>query len=191
MFTVATREMTGDTEGLTTLVEAARRGDRAACATLLRRYRRVALAYALTRLRDPDAAEDATQEAIIKALGGLDGLRRAERFGPWLMQLVRHQCEDAARRRKVRAAEPLDERWEADLPTPEGLVLDADRRLRLRRAIGSLPEGVRVPVLLFYASGLSYREIALALELKETTVQGRLAQGLRLLRRRLRPEDFE
>lgn len=190
MFTVATREMTGDTNELVALVELARSGNQDACATLLGRYRRVALAYAIARLRDPDAAEDAAQEAFIKALNGLSTLRKAERFGPWLMQLVRHQCEDAARRRKVRQAEPLDERWETNLPTPEGLALDADCRLRLRSAIGSLPEGIQVPVLLFYASGLSYKEIALALDLKETTVQGRLAQGLRLLRRRLRPEDF-
>jgi RNA polymerase sigma-70 factor, ECF subfamily len=190
MYTTVTRGITEAEDELTSLVEAARGGDTHACTTLIGRYRRVALAYATARLRDHDAAEDVAQEAFVKALLRLSTLRKPERFGPWLMQLVRHQCEDAARRRKVREALPLDTELLTDRVTPESEVLDADRLKRLSHALVCLPEASRVPMQLFYVSGLSYKEIALALNLSETTVQGRLAQGLRLLRRRLNSEDF-
>ncbi len=190
MYTTVTRGITEADDELASLVEAARGGDRAACAALIGRYRRVALAYATARLRDHDAAEDVAQEAFVKALSRLSTLRKPERFGAWLMQLVRHQCEDAARRRKVREVLPLDNELLTNSVTPESQALDADRVNRLTHALSRLPEHSRVPMQLFYVSGLSYKEIALALSLSETTVQGRLAQGLRLLRRRLNSEDF-
>lgn len=177
-------------DDLPALVDAARRGDGAAQSALIVRYRRTLLAYAVARLRDPDAAEDAVQEALVKALAGLNRLLRAHRFEAWLMQTLRHQCADAERRRRVRAAEPLPDGLASALPTPEGATLDAERLAQLARAVDSLPEKQRVPLLMFYASRQSYREIALALQISETTVQGRLAQGLRLLRRRLKSEDF-
>lgn len=177
-------------DDLPALVDAARRGDPAAQETLIGRYRRTMLAYATARLRDPDAAEDAVQEALVKALSGLGGLLRAARFEAWLMQTLRRQCADADRRRKVRAAQPLDDAIVSTLPTPEGAALDAERLRRLSDALDELPEKQRVPLRMFYVSRQSHREIALALQIPESTVQGRLAQGLRLLRRRLKTEDF-
>ena len=180
----------GADDELSGLVEAAKAGEREAQGALIGCYRRTMLAYAVARLRDRDAAEDAVQEALVKVLSGLDGLRSASRFEAWLMQTLRNQCGDIERRRKVRTTEPLGEALVSLLPTPEGTLLDADRLQRLSDAVSGLPEKQRVPLLMFYASRQSYREIALALHVTESTVQGRLAQGLRLLRRRLKSEDF-
>jgi DNA-directed RNA polymerase specialized sigma24 family protein len=66
------------------LVAAARRGSRAALATLVGRHRPMLLAVCRGALGDAGLAEDAAQEAVLLAMTSLDRLRRAERFGPWL-----------------------------------------------------------------------------------------------------------
>jgi RNA polymerase sigma-70 factor (ECF subfamily) len=70
-------------------------------------------------------------------------------------------------------------------PGPEAILLDGERRRELGKAIAALPDKYRVPLLMHHMSRRSYREIALALELSESTVTGRIATALRLLRRRM------
>ena len=60
-----------------------------------------------------------------------------------------------------------------------------ERRTRIRRAVETLPEKFRVPVRMHYGSQMTYRQIAVALGLKESTVVGRIAGALRMLRRRM------
>ena len=70
------------------LVEAARAGDKAAFAELVRCHGGLLAALCRRALGDADLAEDAAQEAILRALLGLDRLRRPERFGPWLAAIA-------------------------------------------------------------------------------------------------------
>jgi RNA polymerase sigma-70 factor (ECF subfamily) len=167
------------------LAEAARHGDRAAFSALVARYRKVAFAYAYARLRHRDEAEDIAQEAFVRAYLALDRFRSSACWGAWMMRILRNLCSDALRRRRARQSEPVfDDR--ADIgPSPEMLALAAERRRELNVAVADLPEKYRVPLLMHYGSGRTCREIALALELPESTVIGRLAGALRLLRRRM------
>lgn len=170
------------------LANAARAGDREAYSRLVARYREVALAYAYACLRNREEAEDAAQEAFVRAFLALDRFRVTERWGAWMMRILRNLCMDMLRRRRGRATILLDAEWPEAAPTPEMNVLTAERRRELHTAIGSLPEKFRVPLLMHYVSRRTYREIALALDLPESTVVGRLAGALRLLRRRFGEE---
>jgi RNA polymerase sigma-70 factor (ECF subfamily) len=170
------------------LVAAARAGDQKAFAELVERHRDLAFGYALARLRNREEAEDVAQEAFVRAYQQLGGLRWCRSWDAWLMRILRNLCHDALRRKRVRQAEPFDPDWLDGDPSPEQAVVRDERRKRLEAAVAALPEKYRTPLLMRFASGLSYREIATALGVPESTVVGRLAGALRLLRRSLGEE---
>jgi RNA polymerase sigma-70 factor (ECF subfamily) len=171
------------------LVAAAQAGDRAAFATLVERYRETVFAYAFARTASREEAEDLAQETFVRAYQGLRGLRQPGTWEAWLMRIARNLCNDLLRRRRVRHTEPIDVEWLAGGPSPEALALAGERRRELGRAVAELPEALRIPVLMHYASGRTYREIAMALGLPHSTIVGRIARALALLRRRLGVEE--
>jgi RNA polymerase sigma-70 factor (ECF subfamily) len=170
------------------LVEAVRRGDRDAFGLLVGRYRDLVYAFAYARLRSREEAEDAAQEAFLRAYQYLPAFRMSDRFGGWLMRITRNLCTDVARRRRSRPTEELSDDWMDHSPTPEMAALVTERRRELTAAIDALPEKQRILILMHYGSGRSYREMALALDLPETTIVGRMAAALRCMRRRLGKE---
>jgi RNA polymerase sigma-70 factor, ECF subfamily len=170
------------------LANAARAGDRDAFSRLVGRYRDIALAYAFACLHNREEAEDAAQEAFVRAFQALDRFRVTERWASWLMRILRNLCVDILRRRRGRAQEMLDTEWPEEAPTPEMYALSAERRRELQTAIAGLPEKYRIPLLMHYVSRRTYREIAVALDVPESTVVGRMAGALRQLRRRFGDE---
>ncbi len=165
------------------LARAAKAGDAASFSLLVERHRDLAFAYALARLRDPEEAEDAAQEAFVRAYRALTVFDPAMRFTPYLMRILRNHCHDLLRRRRVRHSVPLAPQLRSDAPSPEEKTLREERSALIRKAIASLPDHHRVPLEMHYASGCTVREIAQALGLRESTVTGRLAGALRSLRR--------
>lgn len=170
------------------LVEAARGGDREAFGLLVERYRGLVYAFAYARLRNREEAEDTTQEAFLRAYQYLPDFRMSDRFAGWLMRIARNLCTDVARRRRGRPTEELSDEWMDRSPTPEMAAMTRERRRELTAAIDSLPEKHQILILMHYGSGRSYREMALATDLPETTIVGRMAAALRGLRRRLGKE---
>jgi RNA polymerase sigma-70 factor (ECF subfamily) len=149
------------------------------------RHRGLAFAYARARLGSREEAEDALQECFVRAFLSLNHYRGSRPWGAWFMAIVRNHCTDLGRRKRIRVAEPLVE-WEVDrAPGPEDRLLAHHDRETLKSAITALPEKFRVPLLMHYEAGQSYREIAMALGVRESTLVGRLAGALRMLRRRL------
>jgi RNA polymerase sigma-70 factor (ECF subfamily) len=181
------------TEGVSvtdeSLAASARNGDRVAFTTLVERYRRQAFAVAYAMLGNREDAEDVAQEAFVRAYRALGEFDARRSWGAWLMSIVRNLCRDTARRRAVRAAHAGNERLDdAPQASPEAALLAGEGARELRQAVESMPEKTRAPLILRYAYGRSYREIAAELGLSETTVMGRLAAGLRILRRRFAGE---
>jgi RNA polymerase sigma-70 factor (ECF subfamily) len=144
--------------------------------------------YALARLilRDADRAEDATQDALVRAWRELPRLRDPERFGAWLRRLLVTACYDEGRRMRQRA----EVTWLADLdrPTPDETtgVIDRDR---LDRAFRRLPLEQRVVVVLNHVEGLSHDEIARTLNLPIGTVKSRVRYALAGLRSALDADE--
>jgi RNA polymerase sigma-70 factor (ECF subfamily) len=144
------------------LVRRARAGDKEAFATLLGRHRPLLLALCRRICGDPALAEDAAQEATLQALLGLDHLRHAEQFGPWLGGIGLNICRRWLRDRSYEAwswealyggrqvQEPVD--WSAG---PEDVAEAADLVAYVRRAVADLPPRQRAAVMLFYLSGLT------------------------------------
>ncbi|TMB62843.1 MAG: sigma-70 family RNA polymerase sigma factor [Chloroflexi bacterium] len=124
---------------------------------------------------DPDAAEDAAQEAFVKA--HRTGIERLERPGAWLLvvgtrELLRHR-----RRRRIEA-QRWAERGDAEAPGTDSLVDRAD----LLAALRQLPERQRTVVVARYYYDLSYEEIARLFGIKSGTVGATLHQAIDKLR---------
>jgi RNA polymerase sigma-70 factor (ECF subfamily) len=181
------------------LVVRAREGDGDAFGTLVRRYLPAAHAAAHALLGESADAEDVCQDAFVAALQHLDECRPEEKFRPWLLTIVRNRALDLRRRQRVRAAEPLDDRWArgSDEPRAVGSIDEqgplraaenADTRSHLRAALDRLTDVRREVVLLHDLEGWTHREIAAHLGLAEGTVRAHLFWARRRLRETLSAE---
>ena len=168
-------------------VLAARNGDREAFGELVRRYRDMAGATAMAVISNRQDAEDAVQEAFIRAYTALGRLQTPEAFGSWLRTAVRRIATDQLRRRYRRS---FVENAEGALD-----ILDAnsgeDANHDLRDAVNQLPERQREAVLTYYANGFTYERAAEYLGIPMSTLKGRLRQARLRLRRELDPSGLE
>ena len=130
-------------------------------------------------LRDADAAEDAVQEALVRAWRDLPRLRDADRFDGWLRRIVVHSCSDQLR--------AMSRREHEQLPDLAGAPVDPafDERDDLMAALSRLSDEHRTVVVLRYYLGLSQPEIADALGTRLGTVKSRLNRALSYLRAEL------
>jgi RNA polymerase sigma factor (sigma-70 family) len=125
---------------------------------------------------DPDAAEDAAQEAFVKA--HKQGLVTLERPGAWLLVVGTRELLRQRRRRRVE-----NERWAERGASSETSAFDAVAdRADLLAALRQLPERQRAIVVARYYYGLSYDEIASDFEIKSGTVGATLHQAIERLR---------
>lgn len=167
---------------------AAARADRAAFATLYRRYLERVYGYCFYQLGDHHDAEDATERTFMAALRGLDGFEDlGSTFRAWLFRIARNTVANAHRTRRRRRTEPLPDSFERPAPNadPARLVALADELHEVRRAIGHMPEDRRQVILLRFVDGLSTAEVATVLERSPGAVRVLLHRALRDLATRL------
>jgi len=174
------------------LVRRARAGDRGALAELVGRHGPALRRACRRALRDPDAADDATQEAVVTAMLSLARLREDARFGAWLVGIGLNVCRHALRDRRRDAPLPQDPAATALDPTADPVDLDAAldaarAAARIRAAIAALPAGQRAAVELFYLAGLTHAEAAEHLGVPPGAVKARLHKARRSLRQCLEP----
>lgn len=160
---------------------------------LVRGHETVAFRTAYLITGDASEAEDAAQEAFVKAYRALGRFRAGAPFRPWLLSVVANEAKNrrkAARRRAglaLRAAE--GEARAGTGPSPEASVLAAERRDELLAALGELREDDRLVIGSRYFLELSEAETAAALGCARGTVKSRLSRALGRLRERMARED--
>lgn len=171
------------------LVVLAKDGDREALDELARQCRPKAFGFALQLLRNREDALDVTQDALVSFFDHLDRFDESRQVDPWLLSIVRNQAYDFLRRRKVRAAESLEDLLERGAPLPVGqrpAALDRvehdELRARLWKALGALSAEHREILVLRDYQDLSYLEIAEVLGIPKGTVMSRLHRARRALR---------
>ena len=148
-------------------------------------------AYLITG--DASDAEDAAQEAFVKAYRALDRFRTGAPFRPWLLAIVANEARNrrrAAGRRTslaLRAAEQGPP--ETSSPSPETAVVAAERRAELLVAVEGLREADRLAIACRYFLGLSEEETAAALGCAPGTVKSRLSRALGRLRKKMAEEQ--
>ena len=162
------------------LIAAALDGDRGAFGLLASRHRDLAFGVAQRLLGDPQAAEDAVQEAVVVAMVSLARLQRRERFGAWLcgitVNIARRWIRDQRRSTRLRFDLASDEIPDPGLGPEERALLD-DLAVRVRDAVAHLAPGQREAVLGFYLDGLTLREVAQELGISAGAVKARLHEA--------------
>jgi RNA polymerase sigma-70 factor (ECF subfamily) len=159
------------------VLDRARGGDVAAFEASVRDLLQPAYRLALTMLRDSDRAEDAVQEATIKAWGGLARLRDDGSLRSWFLAIVANECRSALRARSWLA---LDARW---FQREARSAHDAtDERIDLARAVAGLGQAERLVVYLYYYLDLEVAEGARTAGISESAFRSRLARATRRLR---------
>ena len=162
------------------LVDRARRGDRQAFAELIRTSGARLDATARLILRDPELAQDAVQETLIRAWRSLPGLRDPATFDHWLHSLVAHACIDLIRKRRRSVVEvavaPI-----TDTPTFDDVGRVADRD-QLDRALARLEPELRAVVVLHFYLDLPLPRVADHLGIPVGTAKSRLHRSLGVMR---------
>jgi RNA polymerase sigma-70 factor (ECF subfamily) len=157
---------------------------------LVERYQGRAHGLALRVLRNDEAARDAVQDAFVKAYSNLGKFEGRSSFYTWFYRLVMNQCLDAKRRDKgdrhvefeeggaveqnLEASEPIAPEVAGVSFAPAADLMRKELRAHLARAIEQLPDDARETLVLREVEGLSYKEIAEALEIPKGTVMSRL-----------------
>jgi RNA polymerase sigma-70 factor (ECF subfamily) len=176
------------------LVELARQHDKSAFEALMRRHNRRLFRVTRSVLRDSDAAEDAVQEAYLRAFLHLDSYKPTGRFSAWLTRVALNEALMMRRRDRGDTTVSIDEVREElltpaeqsqDPPSAEQFVEAAHARALLEHAIDALPENFRMVFVLRVVEGLDVRETSEVLELNSNTVRTRLFRAQRLLRSEL------
>ena len=165
------------------LIERAQRGEHEAFDELATAVYDRLYAIAGRVLRDPYAAEDAVQDALIRAWRDLRALRDPARFDAWLHTLLIHACHDQVRRRHRR---PVEVRAIPVEPAASGddMALIADRDA-IERAFVRLSVEHRAALVLTHYVGLPAREVASILGVPPGTVHSRLHYAAREMRQAL------
>ena len=164
------------------LVRMARSGDGRAFGTLVERYQRAAYAVAYSVTGRHEDAEDAAQESFLVALSRLEDCRNPERFGGWLMTIVRNRSRNLVRRESLRSTEPVPIGARSKLAGPDRVTERQELKGRLKSALMELPEVQRQIVLLHDLEGWKHREIADRLEIPNGTVRSHLHFARKALR---------
>jgi RNA polymerase sigma-70 factor (ECF subfamily) len=179
------------------LVRRAQRGERGAFDLLVLRYQHKVVKLVARLLRDPAEAEDVAQEAFVKAYRALGTFRGDSQFYTWLYRIAVNTARNSIASRQRR---PVD--YEADLSeneqtavetrmrhddTPEAAALSEEIRLTVGRAVEALPEDLRTAIMLREIEGLSYEEIATAMDCPVGTVRSRIFRAREAIDRQLKP----
>lgn len=175
-----------------TLVDRARRGERDAFGELVSRHEMAMVAIARAYFASEADAQDAAQEAFVKAFQALSQLTDGRKFAGWVAKITVNTCLETLRRSKEKVS--LSEfattmqvfpRLGQECFTPATLAGNREHADLIRAAVGRLPEEQRVPLLLRYLEDMSYDEIAAYLDLPASTVRGRLHKARLALRKML------
>jgi RNA polymerase sigma-70 factor (ECF subfamily) len=175
------------------LIQYAQKGDLDAFNRLVLAYQDMVYNQAYRVIGEPDAAEDATQEAFISAYRKIHTYRGGS-FKAWLLRIVTNACYDELRRRKRRPTtplEPADEfdeeiespRWLADTgEAPEDTALRAELSEAIQNCLNNLSHDFRTVVILVDIQGMDYSEAADIMGTPLGTIKSRLARARRGMR---------
>ncbi|MGZ4385339.1 MAG: RNA polymerase sigma factor [Gaiellaceae bacterium] len=164
------------------LVLRAQRGDARAFEELVRPYWEVAFRVGCVVAGDATEAEDAAQEALLKAWRAISRFRPGAPFRPWLLRIVANEARN--RRRSAGRRLRLELRAQQEVapggaaPSPEAAALAGDERRRLLDALETLPEQARSILVCRFLLELSELETATVLGVRPGTVKSRTARAL-------------
>jgi RNA polymerase sigma-70 factor, ECF subfamily len=186
--------MPGDSTTDDDLVRRVQQGDKSAFDVLVLKYQYRIVKLVSRYVRDPSDALDVAQEAFLKAYRALPRFRGDSAFYTWLYRIAINTAKNhltALARRPVEV-ELGAERYSLDafrseLETPERLLLTDEIRDTIGAAVAALPDDLREAIVLREVDGLSYEDIAQAMDCPIGTVRSRIFRAREAIDQRLKP----
>jgi RNA polymerase sigma-70 factor, ECF subfamily len=160
---------------------AAIHSDREAFEMIIRAHSRALFAIAYGILQNREEAEDAVQDALVKAWKSRWRVRDPEKFPAWLCMIARHRARDVFRKRRPISVSETPETTELESTNTSGL----DRQLH--SALAALPELHRAAISLRYFEEMDYATIESRLGLTNGSLRGILGRALATMRKQLKP----
>ncbi len=168
------------------LIWRAQAGDRLAFRQIYERYARQVFAFLLGYLRDPDQAEDLTQETFVRVWQALPKYREQGSFRAWLFRIARRLAIDAVRRQKRHPQAPLWEVRDQHATDPLASLEHQQTVQEVMQALDTLKEEYRTVLVLRFLVGLNVAETAAVLGRSKGAVRVLQHRALQALRRRLK-----
>jgi RNA polymerase sigma-70 factor (ECF subfamily) len=176
-----------------------KRGDRAAFASLVEKYKQPVMNFIFRSLRDETEAEDLAQNVFLQVYKSRDRYERTAKFSTWLFTIARNLCLNEIRRRSRHPAESLEEMHaehedqpqrqyedkKVSLPTEN--ILHRELAGKIEEALADLPENQRTAILLCRQDELSYEEIAEILGCSLSATKSLIHRGRETLKEKLKP----
>ena len=179
------------------LIEAAKRGDETAFAEIMRRYRSPITNYIYRFLNDYEEAVDLAQETFVRVYFALERYHTEYAFSTYIYRIATNLAISEIRRRKRRKLVSLtglfqfdnEEAQDFNPPDekllPDENLIENEQSATIARAIATLPEKYRAPIVLRDVEGKSYEEVAAIMQLGLGTTKSRISRARKLLREKL------
>ena len=193
------RAMPVQTDPDAALMLRAKRGDRAAFAELVEKYKQPVMNFVFRPLRDEIEAEDLAQNVFLQAWKSRARYRQTAKLSTWLFTIARNLCLNEIRRRSRHPAESIEEAHaeHEDLPrqqyedksqlAPPDKLLHGELAQKIEEALAELPEAQRTAILLCRQDELSYEEIAEVLDCSLSATKSLIHRGRETLKEKLKP----
>ncbi len=197
--TVIRQEVVAEPASDHALLEATRAGDEDAFAELVGRYRNQITSYIYRMTNDYEGAVDLAQETFIRLYRAADRYQTSHAFSTYIYRIATNLAISELRKRKRRrlvsltaffqpgdGSEPREVNLPDERPLQDTELVDAERRRAVQRAISTLPDKYRAPLILRDVEGRSYEDIANILDTSEGTVKSRISRARSFLREKMR-----
>lgn len=179
------------------LIEQTKQGDEAAFAEIVSRYRNPLTNYLFRMLNDYEEAVDLAQETFVRVYFAIERYHTDYAFSTYIYRIATNLAISEIRRRKRRKLMSLTgffqyEGEEVDFhppdkkPLPDADMLEEEQKAVIARAIATLPDKYRAPIILRDVEGLSYEEIAGVMQLGLGTTKSRISRARGLLKDKLK-----
>jgi RNA polymerase sigma factor (sigma-70 family) len=183
------------------LIKRCKRGEEAAFADLLARYRNAIYGLCFRMTRRSEDARDLAQEVFIKVFSLLDRYDESYAFSSWIFRIATNHCIDHLRRNRLRflsldgyrdaEGDEIEMQLPHKGPQPDRLLENSEAMERLEEVVGDLPPHYRAIILLRHDQELSYEEIATILELPLGTVKARIHRARNLVVKMLQERSYD
>jgi len=174
------------------------RGDRAAFADLVGKYKQPVMNFVYRSLRDEIEAEDVAQNVFLQVYKSRRRYKQTAKFSTWLFTIARNLCLNELRRRSRHPAESIEETQaeqedqpqrqyeDKSQPAPPEELLQGELARKIEEALAELPENQRTAILLCRQDELSYEEIADILDCSLSATKSLIHRGRETLKEKLK-----
>jgi RNA polymerase sigma-70 factor (ECF subfamily) len=181
-----------ENDDISSLLERAKNGDRAAFKAVISLYQRKVFLLAYSMLRNREDALDVVQETFMRLYQKLDAYERQKNFQGWLLQIAKNLCIDYyrkhnSRRREMGSDKPIDD-LKIAASDPESNPVSSEVRQVFLRSLDKLGDRQRTVFMMKHYNGLEYREIAQVLRISVGTVKSLHFKAVRNLRQLMGPQ---